>query len=235
MKGKIKRSIGGMQKRFSYENIINNPSVKKYLLPFLNKQIGPSDKVLDYGCGNGVLLPIISQFCAGGGGVIGFDIVPAFVDEARDLLQKYNIKNASAYTADEFNKIFKEGCFDIVIVNDVLHHMDNPREAIENIYRLLKPEGKFIIIEPNKLNPVIFVVQAADPNEHKWLKMGYFKYYENISRTQFRIMKKDWFPLVYGPSSKIILLIAEICENFPLKLLRWCNPRLYLICKKVIE
>jgi 2-polyprenyl-3-methyl-5-hydroxy-6-metoxy-1,4-benzoquinol methylase len=68
MEGKIKRNIASMQKRFSYENIINNPSVKKYLLPFLKNQIQPSDKVLDYGCGNGILLPIISQFCRGGGG-----------------------------------------------------------------------------------------------------------------------------------------------------------------------
>jgi SAM-dependent methyltransferase len=168
---------------------------------------------------------------SGGGGVIGFDVVPSFVDSAKNLLAKYNIKNAYAYNADEFNETFKENCFDIVIVNDVLHHMDNPKEAVENIHRLLKPKGKFIIMEPNKLNPAILILHAADPNERKWLKMGYFKYYESISYPQFKIMKKDWFPLVYGPSSKIILLIAEICENFPLKLLRWGNPRLYLICE----
>jgi 2-polyprenyl-3-methyl-5-hydroxy-6-metoxy-1,4-benzoquinol methylase len=229
--GKITRNIGGMHKRFSYENVINNPSVKKYLLPFLKNQIRSSDKVLDYGCGNGILLPIISQFCMGG--VIGFDIVPAFIDVARDLLLKYNIKNAFAYTANEFSENFKENDFDVVIVNDVLHHMDNPKEAVENIHRLLKPEGKFIILEPNRLNPAILIFQAADPNERKWLRMGYFKYYEKISSPLFKTVKKDWFPLVYGPSSKIILLIAEICENFPLKLLRWGNPRLYLICKVI--
>jgi hypothetical protein len=59
--------------------------------------------------------------------------------------------------------------------------------------------------------------------------MGYFEYYEKLCEQKFEIVKKDWFPLVYGTSSKIILLIAEICENFPLKLLRWANPRLYIV------
>ncbi|MDR2467761.1 MAG: class I SAM-dependent methyltransferase [Spirochaetaceae bacterium] len=233
MSGKVKRKIIGVQNRFSYENVANNPSVKKYLIPFLKNQIQPSDNVLDYGCGNGILLPIISQFCIGGGGVIGFDIVPVFIDAARDLLLKNNIKNSSVYSAAEFNESFKENYFDVVIVNDVLHHMDNPKEAVENIYKLLKPDGKLIILEPNRLNPAILILHAADPNEQKWLKMGYFKYYENITRPLFKIIKKDWSPLVYGPSSRLVLLMAEISENFPFKLLRWILPRLYLIFKVI--
>jgi 2-polyprenyl-3-methyl-5-hydroxy-6-metoxy-1,4-benzoquinol methylase len=227
IEGKVKRDIGGLDKRFSYENIIINPSVQKYLLPFLRDQIKSSDKILDYGCGSGVLIPIISQFCAE---VCGFDIVPGFVILAKKLMVEQDIHNAAVYDDAEFNNKFKDNCFDVVIVNDVLHHMDNPSEAIEKIHTLLKPEGRLIIIEPNRFNPAIFISQAAEPNERKWLRMGHFKYYEKIINNGFEIIKKDWFPLVYGPSSKIILLIAEFCENFPFKLLRWSNPRLYLIC-----
>jgi len=118
-----------------------------------------------------------------------------------------------------------------VFINEVLQHMENPQEAIYNAFKLLKPEGKLIIIEPNRLNPVLFIYQALDPNERKWLKMGYFRYYEKICEYKFKMIKKDWFPLVYGPSSKLVLTIAEICDKFPFKLLRWGNPKLCLVFK----
>jgi ubiquinone/menaquinone biosynthesis C-methylase UbiE len=201
------------------------------LLPFLGSQIKSSDKVLDYGCGSGVLIPILSQFCTE---VCGFDVVSGFVKLAKDLLVKLKLNNAFVFDDCELcNDKFGENYFDIVILNDVLHHMDNQIDAIQKIHKLLKPEGKLIIMEPNRLNPAVFIFQALDPNERKWLKMGYFGYYKKICIPKFEILRKDWFSLVYGPSSKIILLIAEICEKFPLKLLRWGNPRLYLICKVI--
>jgi 2-polyprenyl-3-methyl-5-hydroxy-6-metoxy-1,4-benzoquinol methylase len=229
VKGEVKRNTCGMQKRFSYENIINNPSVKKYLFPFFDSWIKHSDVVLDYGCGSGVLLPIISSFS---NEVHGFDVVPSFVDLAKDLLNMEHIKNVSVYNENEFKNKFFENCFDVIIINDVLHHMENPKDAIDNAYKLLKPEGKLIILEQNRLNPAMFILQVCDQNERKWLKMGYFKYYEKICGQKFEVIKKDWSPLVYGPSSRLVLTIAEICERFPFKLLRWGNPRLYLICKK---
>lgn len=217
-----------LQKRFSYDTVIKNPSLEKYLLPFLKRQIKSSDIVLDYGCGSGILLPIISKFCTEGE-VHGFDVVPSLVELAKDLIAKKNIENAYAYIDKEFNDVFRENCFDVIIFNDVLHHVENPIDTINNVHRLLKPEGKLIINEPNILNPAIFIFQLCDPNERKWLKMGYFKYYEDICKQKFKIVEKDWFPLVYGPSSKLVLTIAEICDKFPLKLLRWGSPRIYLV------
>lgn len=225
--GEVKRNIVGLQKRFSYENIVNNPSVQKYLFPFFGKELKYSDVVCDYGCGAGTFLPIISTFCKE---VHGFDVVLPFIDLAKNLIKNQNIKNAYAYDNIVFNEIFKENCFDAVFLNDVLHHMEDPQEAIFNAHKLLKPEGKLIIVEPNRLNPAIFIFHALDSNERKLLKLGR-KYYEKICEQKFKILRKDWFPLVYGPSSKLVLVIAEICERFPFKLLRWGDPRLFYIFK----
>jgi 2-polyprenyl-3-methyl-5-hydroxy-6-metoxy-1,4-benzoquinol methylase len=232
VKGKVKRGITGIESRFSYNHVMNNPSVKKYLLPFLDRQINCSDVVLDYGSGSGILLPLISTRCKE---VHGFDVVPAFVELAKDLLKTTCVKNAFVYNDNEFKYKFIENCFDVIIINDVLHHMENPLDAISDAYRLLKPNGKLIIIEPNRFNLGIFILCACDQNERKLLKMGYFEYYTKIillvGGGGFEIIEKDWFPLIYGPSSKLVRIIAEICNRFPFRLLRWCNPKLYLICK----
>jgi tRNA/tmRNA/rRNA uracil-C5-methylase (TrmA/RlmC/RlmD family) len=105
-KGEIKKTLGGLQTRFSYENVVNNPSVKKYFLPFLEKEIKKSDVVLDYGCGAGVLLPIISKFCKE---VHGFDVILPFVDLSKNLIIDTNIKNATVYNDTEFNELFLGG------------------------------------------------------------------------------------------------------------------------------
>lgn len=230
VEGKIKRGIAGIQSRFNYDYVMNNPSVKKYLLPFLDRQINCSNMVLDYGCGSGILLPFISTRCKE---VHGFDVVPAFVELAKDLLKTKDVKNAFAYNDKDFRNKFQENSFDTIIINDVLHHMENPLDAISDAYRLLKPDGKLIIMEPNRYNLAVFIFQACDPNERKLLKMGHFGYYTKLCEKKFKIIEKDWFPLVYGTSSKLVRIIAEICERFPFNLLRWSNPRVYLICKVI--
>jgi 2-polyprenyl-3-methyl-5-hydroxy-6-metoxy-1,4-benzoquinol methylase len=230
VEGKVKRGIPGIQSRFSYDHIMNNPSVKKYLLPFLDRQINCSDVVLDYGCGSGILLPCISTRCKE---VHGFDVVQAFVGLAKDLLKTKCVKNAFVYNDNEFKNKSLENYFDVIIVNDVLHHMENPSDAISDAYRLLKPNGKLIIMEPNIYNPAVFIVQAMDPNERKSLKMGRFGYYTKICKKKFTIIEKDWFPLLFAPSSKLVRTIAEIFERFPFGLMRWCNTRLYLVCKVI--
>jgi hypothetical protein len=34
----------------------------------------------------------------------------------------------------------------------------------------------------------VFILQACDPNEQKWLKMGYFEYYRKICGKKFEII-----------------------------------------------
>jgi len=230
VEGKVKRVFPGLQTRFSCDHVMNNPNVRKYLLPFLDRQINCDDVVLDYGCGSGILLPCISIRCKE---VHGVDVVPAFVELAKDMLATKCCKNAFVYNDNEFKNKFMGNYFDVIIVNDVLHHMENPLDAISDAYRLLKPNGKLIIIEPNIYNPAIFILSACDSNERKTLKMGRFGYYTKICEKRFTVVEKDWFPVMYAPSSKLMRTIAEILERFPFGLLRWSNARVYLVCQVI--
>jgi SAM-dependent methyltransferase len=52
---------------------------------------------------------------------------------------------------------FKEGSFDIVSSNMVVEHLEKPSEALRDIYRLLRPGGRFVYHTPNIRFYMIFV------------------------------------------------------------------------------
>lgn len=43
---------------------------------------------------------------------------------------------------------FKADCFDIVLSNDILEHVNEPLQAMAEVYRILKPGGRFLISIP---------------------------------------------------------------------------------------
>lgn len=59
--------------------------------------------------------------------------------------------------ADAYNLPYANQCFDVVVGCYVLQYLDL-NKVLPEIVRVLKPEGKFVFIEPNALNPIAFVI-----------------------------------------------------------------------------
>lgn len=59
-----------------------------------------------------------------------------------DYVQNMNVLNIP----------FEEGVFDLVICNHLLEHVPNDRDAMRELYRVLKPNGKAILLVPFSLN-----------------------------------------------------------------------------------
>jgi 2-polyprenyl-3-methyl-5-hydroxy-6-metoxy-1,4-benzoquinol methylase len=224
--GKIKRKFLGMKKRFSVEDIIKNPSVTRYLIPFLKNHIGPQDKILDFGCGPGTFIPLIASIAYE---VHGLDVVPAFIDIANKLIVEKNLQNAFVHLSgtlpDSFNNYF-----DVVLMIDVLHHMDTPIDGIRRCAQLLRQEGVLLILEQNRRNPATFLVHAIDHNERRVLKMGNFRYFRKLLSEYFTIEEEKYDPLIIGYSSKLTRCISNILNSN--KLLRCFLPRLRFVCRK---
>ncbi len=107
--------------------------VKKYLrTPHANA------KILDAGCGTGLLTKKLEKF----GAVCGIDISPEAVKFARK--RKLNIMQASV------NKIpFKNNHFDLVVSMDVIYHKQvNDSKALKEFFRILKPGGILVARVP---------------------------------------------------------------------------------------
>jgi len=51
---------------------------------------------------------------------------------------------------------------DVVFANMYLHHTEDPSKAINEVYRILKPGGRFILVDLNKHNHRFLVDEQFD-------------------------------------------------------------------------
>jgi 2-polyprenyl-3-methyl-5-hydroxy-6-metoxy-1,4-benzoquinol methylase len=107
----------------------------------------PDAWLLDIGCGVGALSFPLMNKCT----VIAFDVSRKAVRRANEEARaKGLMKNGTFYVGDGSFLPFLNGSFDHVNTLGVLHHLPNPKQAIADIQRILKPGGVHFAIENNK-------------------------------------------------------------------------------------
>jgi SAM-dependent methyltransferase len=95
---------------------------------------GPGERILDLGCGDGVLT---EEIAASGAAVVGVDAAPDMVAAAQK-------RGMDAHVIDALNLNFAHE-FDAVFTNAALHWMkSDPDAVIAGVARSLKPGGRFV-------------------------------------------------------------------------------------------
>ncbi|MFN0072367.1 MAG: class I SAM-dependent methyltransferase [Chloroflexota bacterium] len=98
-------------------------------------------RILDVGCGIGMYVEKFRRFSSD---VYGVDVDPEKVIQASRSLP--NISEAPAEALP-----FEDGMFDVIMLHEVIEHVDDDRRSIEEAVRCLKPGGQVIIFAPNRL------------------------------------------------------------------------------------
>ncbi len=101
-------------------------------------------RTLDLGSGSG---KDSFRFIKKGAKVVSYDI-----SINRLKSQKFNVERVCG---DAEDLSFKNNIFDIVFGRAILHHLKNFEKSIFEVFRVLKPGGSFLVIEPLSHNPII--------------------------------------------------------------------------------
>lgn len=188
----------------------NHPTVRAFVLPkinFIKKNINlsPNDTLLDVGCGNGFFTYHLANFCD----VTGLDF-------SKQML-KINPHHKLVH-GDAKNLPFDNNSFDIAFCSNLLHHLKNPKKAIQEMKRVAK---EYVIIsEPNRNNPLTFLFHLIKKRERKSLrftKKFLNKICKELDLTPIKSLISGFIYPNKTPNIKILLSILKKLDfNQPL-------------------
>lgn len=100
-------------------------------------------EVLEVGCGTGETAYLIAR---AGGRVLAVDYAESAVAEARRRHVHPNL------TFDVASIDGVHGCYDVIVMQEVIEHLDDPRVALAGLREHLRPGGHLIVTCPSFLN-----------------------------------------------------------------------------------
>ena len=126
-------------------------------------QIKPGDSVLDVGCGTGDLTIAAKAVASPTGQVYGTDASPEMIDLARRKAARAGVDVTFQIDLIE-NITFPDNQFDVVLSSLMMHHLpdDLKREGLAEIYRVLKPDGRLLIVDMESLSSGSVVQRLSD-------------------------------------------------------------------------
>jgi ubiquinone/menaquinone biosynthesis C-methylase UbiE len=173
----------------------------------LSNTIKKGDIILDVGCGRGLLLSKLQR--------IGCEVWGTELSEVSARYAKENL-NLSVISKNLNDCIFDKDYFDVVTMFHSLEHMMSPMKIVEEIYRILKPDGTLIIELPrfNSLYTRIF--------RDKWFHLDVPRHLYHFSDSTlqkllasagFDIIKEKHFALMYDSFGCLQSMLNCLCAK----------------------
>ena len=112
--------------------------------------------LVDVGCGTGYFIETIARsfpnLC-----LVGVDISEEMVQEASKNLSSLRIANQLSFRQGDIQELpFENSSLDFIVSTLSLHHWAEPKQAIQEINRILKPGGQFLIFDLRRDSRRIF-------------------------------------------------------------------------------
>ena len=111
-------------------------------------QLKKSDRVLDIGCDAGIIAMKISPFVQK---VSAFDANKNAIARAKSEMRRRNFKNIFFFNHDAEKKLpLASRSFDVVLLLDVIEHIQNRTELLREVRKILRDDGRLFLTAPNR-------------------------------------------------------------------------------------
>lgn len=124
----------------------------------------PPGRLLDVGAGTGVYFDALAGHARE---IEALDPSAEMVGTAADYCRAAGLRHIHPRVGSGEDLPFGDGEFDVVIALDTLHHVPDAGRVTAEVHRVLKPEGRFFVFEPNICNPLMFLAHALPREERR--------------------------------------------------------------------
>ncbi len=160
--------------------------------------------ILDIATGTGDLAIAMTQ--TGAEKIVGLDISPGMLEVGKEKILEKNLQNTiEMVVGDSEDLPFDDNSFDAVTVGFGVRNFENLEKGLAEIYRVLKPEGTFMVLETS--------VPTKFP-----FKQGYRFYCSYILPTIGKIFSKDRSAYAYLSESASVFPHGEAFNNILAKI-----------------
>ena len=139
----------------------------EFMLPELVRNIKHDEKILELGCGQSKgLRYLFDNNYARQENLFGTDQS----DEAINL-SKIKLPRANLEKGDIYQMNFPDSTFDHVLMMEVIEHLEDPRKALHEVARVVRPGGELVVSFPNYINIPWLIVRilAEKFNKPNWI------------------------------------------------------------------
>ncbi|MDO9056521.1 MAG: methyltransferase domain-containing protein [Sulfuricurvum sp.] len=136
--------------------------------PFELGEFPEGASVLDLGCGAGVDLCVAALLVGKGGKAIGVDITPLMVETASRHAKEAGLNNVEVMEGNLEHLPIENESVDIVISNGAINLASSKPKVFEEIYRVLKPEGKLYFADMIDISEGSCVTSCCSSSQGDW-------------------------------------------------------------------
>lgn len=136
----------GPNNYYEYNRIADRKRVD-FIADVLKSSLPPNGRILDVGCGNGVISRHLGRL---GYNVLGVDVSDKTIEMARAIDPMPNV----TFLKKSAEELVASGeKYDAVICSEVLEHLNDPGALLQVLSASLAPNGRLIITVPNGNGP----------------------------------------------------------------------------------
>jgi 2-polyprenyl-6-hydroxyphenyl methylase/3-demethylubiquinone-9 3-methyltransferase len=155
----------------------------EYILNNINRDNIKNLNILDLGCGGGLTCEPLARL---GAKVTGIDFIKNNIDVAKKHAMTSNLN--ITYIKNDLNKIELKDKYDVVLLLEVIEHLDDWQLLIKKIKKILKPKAKLIISTINKTKySKIFAIDIAE-NILGWVPKNTHNYQKLVDPKKLKII-----------------------------------------------
>jgi len=114
----------------------------------------PGEICVDLGSGRGNDVIKLADEVGDSGYVYGIDISEGMIAKAQANIQKFDVKNAEIVKAELEKLPLKENGVDLIISNCTINHAIDKQAVWQEVYRILKPGGRFVVSDIYATTPI---------------------------------------------------------------------------------